>query len=98
MNSLCTEIIKRNSAYKHFIYRFEDRGISELIGIDELLREVRDRLCRGEYEQDSKHKGIEGPRYRVKVPVNGRMIVVVVEKTNTCYVPITLWSTSVQDL
>jgi len=45
----------------------------------------------GKSDLDEKHKGLKGPRYRIYIDVgSNKRLVVVIEKTEECILPITI--------
>ena len=86
--SRCRQV-RRDRIIHHFILRYRQRGIERFIGIETLLDEVEKLWLSGEYVED--RPGVEGLRYRIPILVDGYKIVVIVEETCRCLLPITIW-------
>ncbi len=84
----CTHV-RRDKIVNHFIIRYRQRRIDRFFELEELLKRVEISWMYGSYEVD--RCGIEGPRYRILIPVNGYRVIVVVEETPGCLLPITTW-------
>ncbi|MCS7385802.1 MAG: hypothetical protein NDF55_03540 [archaeon GB-1867-005] len=79
----------------HFIYRFENRYISQYLNFEDLLEVLKSQLSQGKLVEDVKHKGVEGPRYHAIIEVSEKVVLkVVLEKTARCFKLITLWPKS----
>ena len=89
---LCTKILRtKPGARKHFYSRFTLRGVDKLISLDELENCIEQYYTLGKFFEDKKHPRIEGPRYRISIPKRNKKIIVIVEKTKNCLLPITVW-------
>ena len=93
----CVEIShSKRRAKKHFYLRFKLRKIDELISLDELERSIKQYYIQGSFVEDKKHLGIEGPRYRIFIKKNDKLIIIIIEKTKDCLLPITVWFKSLR--
>jgi len=81
----------KTKAREHFYSRFTLRGVDKLISLDELENCIEQCYTLGKFFEDKKHPGIEGPRYRISIPKRNKEIIVIVEKTKNCLLPITVW-------
>ncbi|RLF03644.1 MAG: hypothetical protein DRK00_08545 [Thermoprotei archaeon] len=79
------------AATRHFVKRYFERGIYSLIRNDELECRVSQAFSEGEIEVDERHRGVEGPRYRVLLDLQGGRVMVICEKTGRCFKLITAW-------
>lgn len=80
------------SPTRHFEDRFRGREISKLISLDGIRRRVSEAFAKGLVAENTKHEGLEGPRYRVVLLQDRARIIVVVEKTSACLRLVTVWS------
>ncbi|MCD6094993.1 MAG: hypothetical protein J7J99_00335 [Thermoprotei archaeon] len=82
--------VRRDKILNHFLLRYKQRGIDRIVDLDVLINMIEDAWRRGKFSRN--RDGIEGFRFRVEIPYMNRRIIVVVEKTPKCLLPITLWS------
>ncbi len=89
----CTKISynKHSRAWHHFYDRFEVRGVHKIISLKELEEIVTQYYVSRKICEDKKHPGIQGPRYRIRISRNNKVITVIIEKTKNCLLPITIW-------
>jgi len=93
----CKDISKsKRRAVQHFYGRFKFRGITNLISIRELEDIIKRSYEMGKTVLDKKHSGLEGPRYRIFIKKGNKQIVVIIEKTKDCLLPITVWFESIR--
>lgn len=90
----CAGITYRDNAWRHFCGNYWRRGIDRIVGLKELVSLIRLHYSAGRAVEDIKHPGLEGPRYEIRIPQTDRCVVVIVEKTPDCLLPITLWAES----
>lgn len=88
----CIDIFHSERAWLHFYDRYELRGINKLITLNELEKYILQNYVSGKIQEDKKHPGREGPRYRIHINIGNKLITVIVEKTGKCLLPITVWS------
>lgn len=81
--------IRKDKIY-HFMLRFTQRGIYRMIDENMLFNLISKEWVEGNVQED--RRGYEGPRYRLKITMDKTEIIVVVEKTSSCLLPITVWS------
>ena len=76
---------------RHFTERYIERRIYALSRSEELMQRILQALSRGDFRRDEKHRGVEGPRYQLAIKLGNRRLVVICEKTRSCFKLITLW-------
>ena len=87
----CTNVLRRGGGWRHFYDRYKLRGVSNIISLEELMEAIRRRYMEGKAHKDEKHSGLKGPRYRIKIERPAHLVIVIVEKTQDCLLPITVW-------
>ncbi|MHA1589562.1 MAG: hypothetical protein ACTSVA_03030 [Candidatus Njordarchaeales archaeon] len=88
----CKGIIhQKPRAQRHFFSRFVMRKIYEVISLIELETTILQYYASGNFIEDRRHPGVEGPRYRFYIPRKNKKIIVIAEKTKSCLLLITVW-------
>lgn len=91
---LCLSLRSSPDADRHFRLRYDHHSIG-LLNFDELLKKVLEYYRKGQRYEDKRHPGKEGPRYQIHIPfAKNTEIIVIVEETPGCLLPITIWPQS----
>ena len=88
---MCGASLCKIYSTEHFLKRCIERRIIFLIKSNELEHKIHQAFIKGEFEIDKEHRGREGPRYRVSINLSGSVILIVCEKTKSCFKLITAW-------
>ena len=82
-------------AIDHFYNRLKLRKIDQIIDPKDLETIIQKSYLQGKFIEDKKHPGIEGPRLRMTIDLGGKLLIIILEKTRNCLLPITIWSKNI---